>query len=152
MSAIEVRSAGVCVSESGVLLVNHSKHGRSYWVLPGGHVEFGERLDAALVREMREELQLDVTVGPLVLVHDFITETRHVVSLVFRVEPEGDAFSVTPGRVRRALGAPRRARRRRPSPAHRRSPPPHRRGSRRAARLHRSRLTRNLPCPLSRNH
>jgi len=101
MSAIEVRSAGVCVSESGVLLVNHSKHGRSYWVLPGGHVEFGERLDAALVREMREELQLDVTVGPLVLVHDFITETRHVVSLVFRVEPEGDAFSVTPGRVLR---------------------------------------------------
>jgi len=96
MREIEVRSAGVCVSEGRLLLVNHEKHERSYWVLPGGHVKPGERLDEALRREFQEEVALDISVGPLVLVHDFLTDTRHVVNHVFRVETESAELNVTP--------------------------------------------------------
>ena len=42
------------------------------WSLPGGTLEVGETLKAAVVREMREETGLDVEVGPLLEVFDRI--------------------------------------------------------------------------------
>lgn len=50
-----------------VLLVEHVFHSRTPWGLPGGWVDWGEAPDATLRRELREELELDVEVGPLLL-------------------------------------------------------------------------------------
>jgi len=90
MGAIEVRAEGLLIRDGRILLVNHEKRDASYWVLPGGHVEHGETLTQALRRELKEELNLDATVGALALVHDYIAPKRHVVNHAFRVEAEGE--------------------------------------------------------------
>ena len=82
-----IRVAGILRQGETVLFVEHTKGNHSYWLLPGGGVEYGETLENALHREMLEECNLDVEVGPLVLVCDSIAPNRakHVVSLCFEV-------------------------------------------------------------------
>lgn len=86
-----VRVAAIIVREGGVLLVRHEKDGRSYWMLPGGGVDYGESLHAALARELLEETGVNILPGPLVLVNDSIAPDggRHVINLCFRAEIAG---------------------------------------------------------------
>ena len=86
-----VRVAAVVVKGDSILLVRHEKDAASYWLLPGGGVEFGASLAKALRREVREETCLDVRVGDLVLACDSIAPdgSRHVVNLCFEGEVIG---------------------------------------------------------------
>src|SRR5262245_32522411 len=57
---------GVVVEGERVLLVKRAHPPlMGEWSLPGGGVEVGETLEAAVVREVREETGLVVSVGPL---------------------------------------------------------------------------------------
>jgi 8-oxo-dGTP diphosphatase len=56
-----------------VLLVQRGQEPlKGEWSLPGGGVEVGETLQAALAREVREETSLDIEVGPVVEVLDSV--------------------------------------------------------------------------------
>jgi 8-oxo-dGTP diphosphatase len=64
--------AVIFIGERVVLVKRGHPPMTGQWTLPGGTVELGETLSAALVREMREELGLDVEVGAVVEVFDRI--------------------------------------------------------------------------------
>jgi ADP-ribose pyrophosphatase YjhB (NUDIX family) len=71
----------VIVDAGGVVLIRRRFEplaGR--WSLPGGALELGETLEAAVAREMLEETGLDVDVGPVIEVFDRIVldEARRV--------------------------------------------------------------------------
>jgi mutator protein MutT len=71
---------GVVIHEGRALLIRRGKqplYGR--WVVPGGTVELGEPLEAALVREMREETGLEVEPVELLTVFDRIEREGSVV-------------------------------------------------------------------------
>jgi len=98
MEHIEVRVDAVILNDRGeLLLALHEKNKKSYWVLPGGHLQFGETLDGAIRRELREELGFeDVEVKELLFVDEFIDTSRHVVHIGFDVRVV-EEFLANPG-------------------------------------------------------
>lgn len=85
-----LRVSGLLVVEGRVLLVQQRKQARSYWLLPGGGVDRGEALEAALEREIVEECGIRTEViGPPIGLVQVISpdrgDTRHLVQLIYQV-------------------------------------------------------------------
>lgn len=94
---VRVRVGALVFDEAGasVLLVEHAGRGaeRAFWTPPGGGVDFGEPLHAALRREVEEETGLAVHVGPLRYVLDFVRPPLHAVSFYFECRIEGGTLA-----------------------------------------------------------
>jgi ADP-ribose pyrophosphatase YjhB (NUDIX family) len=84
-----IRVSAILRRERRILLVRHEKHGREYWLLPGGGVHVGETLVRALKRELVEEVGLDADVpleGPVAIADSIAppgSPAKHVVHIVF---------------------------------------------------------------------
>lgn len=93
--SIEFIARGLVIREGRVLLCKNIKHG--YFFLPGGHVEFGETAETALVREFKEEAAVDVKCAGVALVAEHLFERKngpcHEVNVVFHVEPHEGEFN-----------------------------------------------------------
>lgn len=72
------RAVGILFnSDNEVLLMLRRKDGRAYATLPGGGIEEGEMPAEACAREVLEEVNLVVEVGPEVLVLDNLNNHEH---------------------------------------------------------------------------
>lgn len=80
-----VRAQGACFSDLSLLCARHEKGSETYWVLPGGHLDPGESVWDALVREMREETGLILRAGHLWALSEFRSPGRHVLDCTFFV-------------------------------------------------------------------
>ena len=85
-----IRVSAILRRGDRILLVRQEKGGQTYWLLPGGGVNYGESLTEALHRELVEECRLDedITVeGPVAVVEsispDPAARAKHVVHIVF---------------------------------------------------------------------
>jgi len=93
-------SAGI-IHRNGTVLVGQRRRCDRHplkWEFPGGKVEFGESPQQALVRELREELQIEASVGHELAryEHDYPSGSRiHLLFFVvrdFRGEPCARVF------------------------------------------------------------
>lgn len=93
-----VRVAALIVLDGHVVLVRHRAGNRTYHLLPGGGVDWGETLESALIREIAEETGLTATTGRLIFVNDTIDPSgrRHVVNITFEARVTGGQITSTP--------------------------------------------------------
>ncbi|MDX1766001.1 MAG: reverse transcriptase-like protein [Candidatus Saccharimonadales bacterium] len=89
--------SGVLEQEGKYLVVRRGPHEQflpGKYEFPGGKVDFGEEAQAALVREFKEEVGLDVDVIDLIRSFNYVTKggARHTVEFVYNVELVEKAF------------------------------------------------------------
>ena len=63
------RATAIFIRDNEILMARFEDAGTSNWYLPGGGIEAGETPEQALVREVREELNLDVASHKLLYVY-----------------------------------------------------------------------------------
>lgn len=99
-----VSARAVVVDQKGrVLLVRHHDNGRVFHVLPGGRIEPGETAAETARREVHEETGLNVNIGQLLWVREYLPERhpRHPhhrtrlqqLQLYFKAQPTSDTAS-----------------------------------------------------------
>lgn len=92
VSMVEVRAlatdAVIVIDGDVVLLERNHPPFEGYWILPGGLVEQGETTREACIREVNEEVGLDVTVDRFVgLYDDPDRDERGNISAAYRCSP-----------------------------------------------------------------
>jgi 8-oxo-dGTP diphosphatase len=58
----EITSRGIIILEDEVILLFRRKNNKEYYAIPGGHIEGNETKEECLMREIKEELNIDVEV------------------------------------------------------------------------------------------
>lgn len=93
---LRVRVNGLVVRDRSLLLVKiESPTGpEPFWMPPGGGVDYGERLEDALVREMAEEAGMKVKVGRLRYVSEYLKLPVHAVEFYFDCKPLSDGYKL----------------------------------------------------------
>lgn len=100
MDAPQVAVGAVVVHDGALLMVRRAREpAKGLWSVPGGRVEKGEYLNAAVAREVAEETGLDIEVGDLLGILEVVGEPHYVIldfvaTVVARSEPvPGDDVS-----------------------------------------------------------
>jgi len=103
MKTTRIRVAGLIVRDGKILLAEHEKHERRYWLLPGGGMEYGESLEETLKRELVEEAGIEIEVGELLWVVESIPtdKHRHVLNIILEATALSDELVCTPDKVLR---------------------------------------------------
>jgi ADP-ribose pyrophosphatase YjhB (NUDIX family) len=104
-STTRIRIAALIVKDDRILLAEHEKNGKRYYLLPGGGMEYGESIEEAIKRELIEEAGLPIAVGDLLWTVDSVPPDlhRHVLNLIVEARALSEELTPTPDRVLRDI-------------------------------------------------
>ena len=90
---------GLIVNNRGKIMLVKSHKWFDKWTIPGGHIELGEKMEDAVVREIKEEVGVDVKVERLLLTQEAIYtgqfwKKRHYIFFDFLCRCENDKVTL----------------------------------------------------------
>lgn len=90
---MRIRAAGILIQNNSIALMHRIKNGREYYVIPGGGVEENETTEEATIREIKEEVGIDVKV--IKKMYEYKDEKSS--QLFYLVEQTGGVFGTGEG-------------------------------------------------------
>ena len=72
------RVGGIITKDSGKKILLHQLEGFEFWLLPGGRVEMLEGTEDAIIREIKEELGIDVKVERLAAITESFFDIKNI--------------------------------------------------------------------------
>lgn len=90
-----IRVAGILIENDKILLIEHKKEDKRYWLIPGGGVEWGESTAEALSREFKEETNLDIKIEEFLFLSETIApdKEKHIINLYFKISRDENSNS-----------------------------------------------------------
>ncbi len=87
---IRIRVCGILENDGKYLLVNHSKLNEDnvFWNFPGGGVEKNESIVNTLIREFKEETNIEIKSEKFLVLNQVIASSLHAIELYFSVIAE----------------------------------------------------------------
>jgi len=90
---INIRCRGIIVHEGKLLVVRHAPND-VFFALPGGHLEWGEKINDCFKREMVEELGINPQVGRLLYINNIFDEGRQSIEFFFEILNSADYLDI----------------------------------------------------------
>ena len=88
---LRLRVSGISIVDDKILLVKHTSIGVNgiLYAPPGGGLSYGESVQETLVREMKEETNLEVVPRRFLFVNEYLDLPLHAIELFFEIEIKG---------------------------------------------------------------
>lgn len=102
--AFNIRVYGILINENDeVLLSDERRFGQEFTKFPGGGLELGEGMKDCLIREFKEELNLEIEVNELIYLTDFYQKSAfglddQIISVYYSVSSK-DIESIEASRI-----------------------------------------------------
>jgi 8-oxo-dGTP diphosphatase len=96
---IVVALKGIITLNGNILIIKRAgsdQVGAGTWEFPGGKLEFGETLEQALMREVKEEVGIDITVEKIAYASSFLTDpARQVIIIAYHCRTEHEKITLS---------------------------------------------------------
>ncbi len=96
MELIRTAARALLIQNDHILAVKYADNETIFYALPGGGQRKGEPLLKSLQRECLEELGIEVNIGELIFVHEWIDEEKdvHQIEFIFECFPRGKITNI----------------------------------------------------------
>jgi len=84
--AYQVRLTGILIRQNEILLVKQKVNHNRNWSLPGGRLEHGESIETGIIREIKEETGIVVSVRKLLYLCDKLDSNPPILHITFLLD------------------------------------------------------------------
>ncbi|MCF8324483.1 MAG: NUDIX domain-containing protein [Leadbetterella sp.] len=83
---MKTRPSAIILSDNNLLTLKYNYNGNLLYAIPGGNLEFGEKLKEALERELQEEIGLVIEVQNLLFLAEVHQQNKDTLHCVFNTK------------------------------------------------------------------